>query len=143
MTKEFTAENLQRLKDLFVDLSFKGEQLDGKFGANVLNPFELLTQTTISTLRNLLKGTRKAIQEMDDLDEWSMTQHQTNKKDRLTLWAEFLFLLVGYRLDQEVKAAKKEEAALLRKELRKLEEDAKTPEVRLAEMKAKLAELEA
>lgn len=143
MTKEFTAENLQRLKDLFVDLSFKGEQLDGKFGANVLNPFELLTQTTINTLRTLLKGTRKAIQEMDDLDEWSMTQHQTNKKDRLTLWAEFLFLLVGYRLDQEVKAAKKEEAALLRKELRKLEEDAKTPEVRLAEMKAKLALLEA
>lgn len=142
MLKEFTAENLQRLKDLYVDLSFRGEQLDGKFGANVLNPFELLTQTTIATLRSLLKQVRGSAKELQDLDEWSLSTHQQAKQKRFESWAEFVNLLIGYRLDQDEKAASKAEKAKKMAALKARIETESDKGKTLEDLKKELAELQ-
>jgi len=115
--KEFTADNLTRLKELFTNLCFAGEFIEGKFGANQLNPFDLLNSTAIPTLRMLLVQTRKAKQEMEELDEWSMNTSQTAKKSRLEVWADFINLTIGYRLDQEAKAATRAEKMKKAREL--------------------------
>lgn len=143
MQKEFTAVNLQRLKDLFVEFSFKGEVLNGKFNANTLNPFELLTQTTISTLRTLLKSVKKEAQELSDLDEWSLSTYQQAKQARFEAWAEFLNLLVGYRLDQDEKAATKADKAKKAATLRARIETEKDKNLSVADLEKQLAELEA
>tara|TARA_R110000868_G_scaffold46247_10_gene152969 strand:+ start:1713 stop:2144 length:432 start_codon:yes stop_codon:yes gene_type:complete len=143
MQKQFTEDNLTRLKELFTALSFKGEAIDGKFGANVLNPYELLNSTSISTLRTLLGQTRKAKNEIEELDEWSMSSHQQSKKVRFEVWFEFINLLIGYRLDQDEKAATKadkaKKAAALKARIATEEDKGKT----LDDLKAELATLEA
>jgi hypothetical protein len=143
MQKEFTKENLTRLQELYVSLSFKGEALEGKFGANTLSPYDLLNSTTVSTLRALLTQTRKAKQELEETDEWSMSPAQSAKKNRIEVWAEFVNLLVGYRLDQEEKAAvradKAKKAAALKARIATEEDKGKT----LEDLKKELAALEA
>lgn len=142
MKKEFTQDNLTRLKELFTTLCFKGEAIDGKFGANVLNPYELLNNTAIATLRALLTQTRKAKNEIEDLDEWSMSTHQQSKKAKFEAWAEFLNLLIGFRLDQDEKAAiravKVKKAAELRARIEAETDKGKT----LDDLRKELAELE-
>lgn len=141
--KEFTADNLSRLKELFTTLCFKGEVIDGKFGANQLNPFDLLNSTAISTLRMLLAQTKKAKADMEELDEWSISAGQAAKKNRFETWAEFINLLIGYRLDQETKAAEKavksKKAAALRMRIETEADKGKT----LEDLRAELAALEA
>lgn len=142
MVKEFTKENLDRLKELYNDLSFKGEQLEGKFGANLLNPFELLNQTAINTIRTLLRGTKDAAKDLDNLDEWSLSAAQTTKQNRLKAWAEFLNLLIGYRLDQDEKATKKAEKAKAVKELKARIAVEKDKNLSVDDLEKKLAALE-
>lgn len=143
MQKEFTSHNLARLQELFTTLCFKGEKIQGKFGANVLNPYELLNNTSISTLRVLLAQTRKSKNELEYLDDWSMNDIQIEKNDRLEIWAEFINLLIGYRLDQDKKAAIKAEkakkAAALRARIETEADKGKT----LEELRKELADLEA
>jgi hypothetical protein len=143
MKKEFTKENLTRLQELYVSLSFKGEALEGKFGANTLSPYDLLNSTNVNTLRMLLVQTRKVKQEMEDIDEWSATAKQAADKNRIETWAEFINLLVGYRLDKDEKAAqaavKAKAAAALRARIATEEDKGKT----LEDLKKELAALEA
>ncbi len=140
-TKVFTAENLERLKGLYSDLSFEGLVLAGKFGANELNPFELLNQTTVNTLRTLRQGVRGEIAKMEGQDEWSMPAGLGAKLDKFKVWDEFLNLLVGYRLNKELEASREGERRKLRAEIERLRDENKTPAERLAEMEAKLAAL--
>lgn len=142
MQKQFTVDNLIRLKDLFVDFSFKGEVLEGKFGANTLNPFELLTMTAISTLRGLLKQVRKAAAEMQELDEWTLTSYQQQKQARLEAWAEFVNLLIGYRLDQDEKATARIEKAAKAKDLRARIATEKDKNKSVEDLEKELASLE-
>lgn len=141
MKKEFTAENLQKLKELYTDFSFRGEVLDGKFGANTLNPFELLTQTTVSTLRSLFAQTKKLAQATSELDEWSLTEHQLAKQKGFEAWAEFLNLLIGFRLSEETRIENEKKARKVKSELAELKENVKTPAERIAEKEVELAAL--
>lgn len=142
MKKQFTAENLATLKQLYTEFSFKGEVLEGKFGANTLNPFELLTQTTVPTLRSLFATVKKLAQATSELDEWSLTEHQLTKQKGFEAWAEFLNLLIGYRLSEEERADKLKTAKKVKAELAELKDNAKTPAERIAEKERELAELE-
>lgn len=141
MKKEFTAENLAKLKELYTDFSFRGEVLDGKFGANTLNPFELLTQTTVSTLRSLFAQTKKFARATSELDEWSLTEHQLAKQKGFEAWAEFLNLLIGFRLSEETRIENEKKARKVKSELAELKENVKTPAERIAEKEAELAAL--
>lgn len=104
MQKEFTSDNLSRLKELYVQFSFSGEQLEGKFGANSFNPFQLLCQTELTTLENLFTTANAAAEAIATKSRWRMTNDQLSKQSRYKLWAEFLDLLIGYKLNEEEKA---------------------------------------
>lgn len=118
MQKEFKAEDLVRLKELFTEFSFSGSTLEGKFGANSLNPFDLLNSTSITSLDVLYEQIQKSLENSKGKSRWRLTDAQLKTQEKFTLWAEFLDLLIGYRLDKETKES---ELAAKRKKARELD----------------------
>ena len=109
---QFTSEHEKQLKDLYLELGFSGAQLNGKFGANSYNAFQLLHQTTIETLKGFKSTLKKEIEELEKEDEW--TTDVTSSK-RLTItkkWYDYVNLLIGYKLYIEQVAS---EARIVRK----------------------------
>lgn len=109
---QFTSEHEKQLKDLYLDLGFSGAQLNGKFGANSYNAFQLLHQTTIETLKGFKSTLKKEIEELEKEDEW--TSSTSSKKLTITKkWYDYINLLIGYKLfTAEMEATQR----LLRKE---------------------------
>ncbi len=136
--KEFTKENRTRLEALYGQLSFDGQVLSGKFGANQLNPFELLQQTTPNTLRGLHKSVKAELQSLSEADEWTQTLAQTARTERMKVWEEFLNLLIGYKLNEELEATKEYKRKQLKAQIEQLTEEGKTPEQRLKDLQAEL-----
>jgi hypothetical protein len=113
---EFTKENLQTLKNLYTDLSFSEDILEGKFGANVVNPWEIINATSVVSLRLLLKALIGQRNQLNDVDSWSKTADQSKLEKRLDTWKQFVDLAIGYKLDKEKNsAAEKTKQAEIRK----------------------------
>jgi hypothetical protein len=116
---EFTKENLQTLRTLYTDLSFSEDVLEGKFGANMVNPWEIINAASVVSLRLLLKTLKGQKNQLNDLDSWSKTEDQSKLEKRLDTWYKFIDLTIGYKLDKEKNsAAEKTKQA----EIRKLED---------------------
>jgi hypothetical protein len=113
---EFTKENLQTLRTLYTDLSFSEDVLEGKFGANMVNPWEIINAASVVSLRLLLKTLKGQKNQLNDLDSWSKTEDQSKLEKRLDTWYEFIDLTIGYKLDKEKNsAAEKTKQAEIRK----------------------------
>ena len=97
MKINFTSENEKQLKDLFLDLGFSGLTLNGKFGANSYNAYQLLHNCTIETLQGLFTQTNKEINALGETNRWTSTTATQDKVKRLTKWKEYLDLLIGYK----------------------------------------------
>lgn len=115
---QFTKQNLETLKTLYTDLSFTEDVLEGKFGANVINPWEVLNATNVGSLRLLLKGLIGQRNQLNDVDSWSKTEDQSKLEKRLDTWKEFVDLAIGYKLDKEKNSA---DEKTKQAEIRKLE----------------------
>jgi hypothetical protein len=115
---EFTKENLQTLKTLYTDLSFSEDVLEGKFGANVVNPWEIINAASVVSLRLLLKTLKGQKNQLNDLDSWSKTEDQSKLEKRLDTWYKFIDLTIGYKLDKEKNSA---DEKTKQAEIRKLE----------------------
>lgn len=102
---QFTKENLETLKTLYTDLSFSEDVLEGKFGANVINPWEVLNATNVASLRLLLKNLKGQKNQLNDVDSWSKTEDQSKLEKRLDTWYQFVDLTIGYKLDKEKNSA--------------------------------------
>ena len=106
----FTPEHEKQLKDLYLDLGFSGAKLQGKFGANVMSADQLLHVTTIETLRGLKNSTKKEIDELEKVDEWTSTPASAKTLSITKKWNEFINLLIGYKLYTEQVKVEKAEA---------------------------------
>jgi hypothetical protein len=115
---EFTKENLQTLRTLYTDLSFSEDVLEGKFGANVVNPWEIINATSVASLRLLLKALIGQRNQLNDVDSWSKTADQSKLEKRLDTWKQFVDLTIGYKLDKEKNSA---DEKTKQAEIRKLE----------------------
>lgn len=100
--KEFSKEDLVQLEKLVVELTLNGDQLEGKFGANTLTPYDVINNTNVSTLRTLLGNVRRSIQ-TDSVDDYSITPAQLERNTRFEKWAAFLNFSIGFKLDKEKK----------------------------------------
>lgn len=101
----FTTENLDRLKVLFVDLGFTGETISGKFGTNVYNVWDILHILSIQTLKSINANLKKEVVALEEQDDWTVSQYQLTKAAKTRKWQEFVNLTVGYKLSEEEKAA--------------------------------------
>ena len=141
-TINFTAEHRDELNKLFLDLAFGGEMLSGKFGANTLSPYDILHHTSIGTLTSLRNQLKKEISaaEAND-DEWSASETEQKQLSLKKKWATFIHLTIGYLKSKAEEAKNQDAIRKLDAKIANLEEATKSPEDKIAELKAKRDEL--
>ena len=134
----FTPEHMERMKVLLIDMLLNNSVIISGFG-NELNACTLLHTTTINNLNNIRIGLGKNIETLENTDEWVNSNNQ-HKIQVLKEKKELVNLIIGYkRYMEEVKAleAKRKE---LEEKLNILKESQKTPEDRIKEIEAQIAE---
>lgn len=135
----FTPEHMERMKVLLIDMLLNNSVIISGFG-NELNACTLLHTTTINNLNKIRIGLGKNIETLENTDEWVNSDNQ-HKIQVLKEKKELVNLIIGYkRYIEEVKAleAKRKE---LEEKLNILKESQKTPEDRIKEIEAQIAEL--
>lgn len=135
----FTPEHMERMKVLLIDMLLNNSVIISGFG-NELNAYTLLHTTTINNLNNIRIGLGKNIETLENTDEWVNSNNQ-HKIQVLKEKKELVNLIIGYkRYMEEVKAleAKRKE---LEEKLNILKESQKTPEDKIKEIEAQIAEL--
>lgn len=136
----FTPTHFERMKELAVEMLLDNEVIVGKLGQQ-FNIVDLIHTTTINTLNSMRVGMAKAIENLENADEWVDSANQ-EKIEKLTRQKELVNLIIGYKRylleQQETSELKKQ----LKKTLADLKESQKTPEDKIKELEAQLAELE-
>lgn len=101
----------------------------------------LLHTTTINTLNSIRLDLKKAIDNLENQDEWSTTELNQKKLASLKDKKELVNLIIGYKRWKEEQESIKQARKLLLEELDDLKESQKTPEDKIKELEDKLANL--
>lgn len=136
----FTTENKSRLEELATKFLFGNLSIQGPIGTS-MRVEDLLHNTSINSLVSMNSHLKKQIASMSDLDEWSCTDADTWKLERLKETQELVSLVIGYKkwlAEQEEISEKK---AALAAQIDSLKESQKTPAERIAELESQLADL--
>lgn len=136
----FTTENKSRLEELATKFLFGNLPIQGPMGTS-MRVEDLLHNTSILSLVTMNSHLKKQIASMSDLDEWSCTDADTWKLERLKETQELVSLVIGYKkwlAEQEEISEKK---AALAAQIDSLKESQKTPAERIAELESQLANL--
>lgn len=136
----FTTENKSRLEELATKFLFGNLPIQGPMGTS-MRVEDLLHNTSINSLVSMNSHLKKQIASMSDLDEWSCTDADTWKLERLKETQELVSLTIGYKkwlVEQEEISEKK---AALAAQIDSLKESQKTPAERIAELESQLANL--
>lgn len=135
----FTSTHFERMKELSVEMLLDNEIIVGKLGQQ-FNIVDLIHTTTINTLNSMRVGMAKAIENLENADEWVDSANQ-EKIEKLKKQKELVNLIIGYKRylleQQETSELKKQ----LKKTLADLKESQKTPEDKIKEIEVQLAEL--
>lgn len=136
----FTTENKSRLEELATKFLFGNLPIQGPMGT-AMRVEDLLHNTSVNSLVSMNSHLKKQIASMSDLDEWSCTDADTWKLERLKETQELVSLVIGYKkwlAEQEEISEKK---AALAAQIDSLKESQKTPAERIAELEKQLADL--
>jgi hypothetical protein len=136
----FTTENKSRLEELATKFLFGNLPIQGPIGTS-MRVEDLLHNTSVNSLVTMNSHLKKQIASMSDLDEWSCTDADTWKLERLKETQELVSLVIGYKkwlAEQEEISEKK---AALAAQIDSLKESQKTPAERIAELEKQLANL--
>ena len=136
----FTTENKSRLEELATKFLFGNLPIQGPMGTS-MRVEDLLHNTSVNSLVSMNSHLKKQIASMSDLDEWSCTDADTWKLERLKETQELVSLVIGYKkwlAEQEEISEKK---AVLAAQIDSLKESQKTPAERIAELEKQLADL--
>lgn len=136
----FTTENKSRLEELATKFLFGNLPIQGPIGTS-MRVEDLLHNTSVNSLVTMNSHLKKQIASMSDLDEWSCTDADTWKLERLKETQELVSLVIGYKkwlAEQEEISEKK---AALAAQIDSLKESQKTPAERIAELESQLANL--
>jgi len=134
----FTKEHQTRLNELAGEALVKGTTFRGSSTGNEMTIYDLFHNCSINTLARMFGNLKKEVAAIDDLDEWSLTPYQKGKQSRLNSQKELISLIIGFKRFSEQQKADRENYKALKAQYDQLVEEKKTPEERLAEMKAKL-----
>lgn len=137
----FTKEHFNKLHVLASEMLFANGTVTTKMGS-VLNIIDLLHTTTIGTLNDIRLGFSKAIEKLENTDEWVADDSTQAKLENLKNRKELVNLIIGYKrflLEKESNARKK---ADLESKLSALRDSQKTPDERIKEIEEQLKGLE-
>ena len=144
MTKiNFTTDHQTNLEKLFLDLSFSGETLSSKFGADTISPYDALHNVSMSTLKTAHSTLKNEVAKKEaDTDDWTSTEYDQRQLSLKKKWIEFLHLMIGYKRSEEEKARNSKELRELKKQLEELKESTLKPEDKIKALEAKIGEME-
>jgi hypothetical protein len=135
----FTKEHEAKLDALAVKMLKENGIVRTSMG-QALSIVELMHATSINTLNTIKANLAKQIQKKEEGDEWVETD--SSALDKMKETKDLINLIIGWkRYNMEV-AENKAKKAELTKKLAELKESTKTPQDRIKEMEAALAELE-
>lgn len=135
----FTNEHMERMKELLINMLINNDTVLSGFGT-YLDVCALLHTVTINSLNKLRIQLGKQIETLENADEWSNTDNQYKIKE-LSDKKELVNLIIGYkRFKEEVEATRLKRKELEDK-LNSLKESQKTPEDKIKEIEAQIAEL--
>lgn len=136
----FTTENKARLVELAIKFLFNNLPIQGPIGTS-LRIEDLLHNTSINSLVSMNSHLKKQIATMDDLDEWSCTDADKWKLERIKETQELVSLTIGYKKYLAEQEELEEKKAALAAQIDSLKESQKTPAERIAELEKQLADL--
>ena len=137
----FTKEHFDKMSKLLLKMLISNETLPTKIGT-AINAVELFHTQTINTLNGMRISLGNKITEIENKDEWISTEASNGRLEKLKEQKELVNLIIGYKrykLEQEENAIKKE---AIKSKLGALKESQKTPEDKIKELEASLAEIE-
>lgn len=137
MAINFTAENQARLGALVLEAFYGKTIFRGAVGTE-LSIFDLYHNTSVNTLINLHGATKKEVQKIEEMDEWTLTDHYKRKLKELQSKQELLSLLIGNARYQQELSEKAAQLKDLKADYLKLKEDNKTPEQKMKETEEKI-----
>jgi chromosome segregation ATPase len=139
MKINFTKQHMQDLVNLVAQAAMNHTVINTKMG-QPLDIVALLHTTSINTLNDIKASLVKKIRNIEDRDEW--VEADPDELAAIKAQKELVNLVVGWkRWTMEINANKQKKAELTKK-LDALKESTKTPEDRIKEMEAALAELD-
>lgn len=136
----FTPEHMARLKELAIEMLFRGFIFKGTVGTS-LTVYDLIHNTSETTLIIFNGNLKKEIERVQTLDEWSMNDYQQKKLADTKETQEFINLLIGYKKNQAQLNADKAKLAELRAQYKEIEKSTLTPQDQLAAIKKQMKEL--
>lgn len=139
MKINFTKEHLEQLHKLADEALFENLTVTTKFGQQ-LNIHELLYTVSINQLNEIKQALARKIEKLESNDEWIGADTEALQTARKL--KDLVNLVIGYKRYQlellEIQDKKEE----LQEQLNKLKESQKTPDERIKELEAQIADLE-
>jgi len=140
MTKiNFNKGHYDLMCEMLLEMLLNNEVIQHKM--LTLDVTALLHTTTINTLNSIRLDLKKAIDNLENQDEWSTTELNQKKLAGLKDKKELVNLIIGYKRWQDEQESIKLARKLLLEELNDLKESQKTPEDKIKELEDKLANL--
>lgn len=140
MTKiNFNKGHYDLMCEMLLEMLLNNEVIQHKM--LTLDVTALLHTATINTLNSIRLDLKKAIDNLENQDEWSTTELNQKKLANLKDKKELVNLIIGYKRWQDEQESIKLARKLLLEELNDLKESQKTPEDKIKELEDKLANL--
>lgn len=135
----FTKEHYEKMKNLLVEMLINNEVIQHKMVT--LDVVALVHTTSINSLNGCRLELSANISRLENLDEWTTSELNQIKLEKLKKQKELVNLVIGYKrwLDEQstILSQRKE----LEAQLKALKESQKTPEDKIKELEAQLSGL--
>ena len=135
----FNKTHYEMMCEMLLEMLMNNETIQHKM--LTLDVVALVHTTTINTLNSIRLDLKKAIDNLENQDEWSTSEVNQKKLSTLKDKKELVNLVIGYKRWQEEQESIKLARKLLLEELEDLKESQKTPEDKIKELEDKLANL--
>lgn len=141
MKINFKKEHFDKLKELAVKALFNNDTIVGRLG-NPIDIVELIHSTTINSLNQIRLSLAKKIEGLEGKDEWAADDTNQVSLEKAKEQKDLVNLIIGYKRYKQEVADNKANKKALQEQLSALKESQKTPEDKIKELEAQLANIE-
>ena len=141
MKINFKKEHFDKLKELAVKALFNNDTVVGRLG-NPIDIVELIHGTTINSLNQIRLSLAKKIEGLEGKDEWAADDTNQVSLEKAKEQKDLVNLIIGYKRHKQEVADNKANKKALQEQLSALKESQKTPEDKIKELEAQLANIE-
>lgn len=141
MKINFKKEHFDKLKELAVKALLNNDTVVGRLG-NPIDIVELIHGTTINSLNQIRLSLAKKIEGLEGKDEWAADDTNQVTLEKAKEQKDLVNLIIGYKRYKQEVADNKANKKALQEQLSALKESQKTPEDKIKELEAQLANIE-